>query len=187
MSSVASELKETSISEQPDVVSGGQKDVLLAEFRSLVAKRAYELFEQLGRAAGNDVSHWLRAEGELCARIPEVQQSGSWFTISVALAGLTADHIKVSVEDSGALISAERSTDQNPRNRVAHELASAFYTVRWPESVSPDSASAYLKNGTLTVVARKAGVSDTAAAAPAPAATPGTTEKPRSGSRRGKR
>ena len=106
---------------------------------------------------GNDLSHWLRAEDELCVRLPEVQQSGAWYTISAALAGLPADHIKVSVEDSGRPdFRRENYGSKRRRNRSAR-ASSIFYTVRWPENISPETASAYLKNGTLIVVARKAG------------------------------
>jgi HSP20 family molecular chaperone IbpA len=143
-------------SEMPKIVSGGKKDALLEEFRSLVSKRAYELFEQLGRVDGDDLSHWLRAEDELCVRLPEVQQSGAWYTVSAPLVGVPADRIKVSVDDDQALISAEKGSYEGASDH-SREYSYAYYAVRWPESVSPETASAYLKNGTLTLVARKAG------------------------------
>jgi HSP20 family molecular chaperone IbpA len=180
MSTAATGAKQGSIAEMPNVVSGGNKDALLEQFRSSVAKRAYKLFEELGRVDGNDVSHWLRAEEEVCMRLPEVQQSGSWFTVSAPLVGVPADQIKVSVEQDGALIAAEKN--EETADSTAHE--SMFYAVRWPESVSPETASAYLKNGTLTLVARKAGANPaTGESAPEIPAT----EKPRSASRRAKR
>lgn len=63
-------------------MSGETKDAFLDGFRTLVAKRAYELFEELGRMDGDDLSHWLRAEDELCVRLPEVHESGAWYTVS---------------------------------------------------------------------------------------------------------
>ncbi|MGH9572078.1 MAG: DUF2934 domain-containing protein [Candidatus Acidiferrales bacterium] len=139
----------------PKMVFGEKKDAFMEEFRSLVSKRAYELFEQLGRIDGDDLSHWLRAEDELCVRLPEVQQSGAWYTVSAPVVGVPADRIKVSVGDDRALISAEKSSYERSSER--REYSSTYYEVRWPESVNPETASAYLKNGTLTVVARKAG------------------------------
>jgi len=151
--------KQAPASEMANIVSGDKKDALLGEFRDMVSKRAYELFVQLGRVDGDDLTHWFRAEDELCVKIPEVQQSGAWYTVSAPVVGVPADHIKVSVEDGGALISAEKGSDesQSGENR---QYTSTYYSVRFPESVSPETASAYLKNGTLTIVARKAGASE---------------------------
>lgn len=151
--------KQAPASEMANIVSGEKRDALLGEFRDMVSKRAYELFEQLGRVDGDDLTHWFRAEDELCVKIPEVKRSGAWYTVSAPVIGVPADHIKVSVEDGGALISAEKSSDesQSGENR---QYTSIYYSVRFPESVSPETASAYLKNGTLTIVARKAGASE---------------------------
>lgn len=167
MSTSAVSSKQSSVSEMPSIVSPDNKDAFLEEFRNLVAKRAYALFEELGRVDGNDLSHWLRAEEELCVRLPEVHQSGAWYTVSAPVVGVPADHIKVSVEDGGALIAAEKSSSEKSSEGEIEEVSSVYYAVRWPESVSPETASAYLKNGTLTLVARKAAASD-ASTAPAP-------------------
>jgi HSP20 family molecular chaperone IbpA len=158
MSTSASSPKQFPASEIANIVSGEKKDLLLGEFRDLVSKRAYELFEQLGRVDGNDLSHWLLAEDELCVKIPEVQQSGAWYTVSAPVVGVPADHIKVSVEGGGALISAEKSSHEGAGR--SREQTSMYYTVRFPESVNPETASAYLKNGTLTIVARKAAATE---------------------------
>jgi HSP20 family molecular chaperone IbpA len=157
MSTSSSSTKPSSASEMPKIVSGERKDAFLEEFRSLVSRRAYELFEELGRVDGNDVSHWLRAEDELCVRLAEVQESGAWYTVSAPVVGVPADRIKVSVDDNRALISAENGSYDSASND-SREYSSTYYEIRWPESVSPETASAYLKNGTLTVVARKAGM-----------------------------
>ncbi|HKQ86196.1 MAG TPA: DUF2934 domain-containing protein [Candidatus Acidoferrales bacterium] len=141
----------------PKIISGEKKNAFLEEFRGLVSKRAYELFERLGRVDGDDLSHWLRAENELCVPLPEVQQSGAWYTVSAPVVGVPADRIKVSVDDDRALISTENGSYEGASDD-SREYLSTYYAVRWPESVSPETASAYLKNGTLTLVARKAGM-----------------------------
>src|SRR5579872_1208654 len=159
MSTGATSMKQVSVSEMPSIVSGEKRDAFLEEFRNVVAKRAHALFEELGRVDGNDLSHWLRAEDELCVRLPEVQQSGAWYTVSAPVVGVPADRIKVSVDDDRALIAAEKGS-YDPASDDSREYSFTYYEVRWPESVSPQTASAYLKNGTLTVVARKAGMID---------------------------
>ena len=152
-------MKRSPASEMPKIISGERKDAFLEEFRRLVSKRAYELFEQLGRVDGDDISHWLRAENELCVPLPEVQQSGAWYAVSAPVVGVPADQIKVSVEDDRALISTEKGSYEGASDD-RREDSSTYYAVRWPESVNPETASAYLKNGTLTLVARKAGMID---------------------------
>ena len=149
-----------SVTKRAAIVLGETKDAFLDGFRERIAKRAYELFEELGRVNGNDLSHWLRAENELCVRLPQVQESGVWYTVSAPLVGVPADHIRVSVENRGALISADKSSDHGTSDAEAQEVLATYYAVRWPESVSPETASAYLKNGTLTLVARKAAASE---------------------------
>jgi len=171
----------------PNIVSGEKRDALLDEFRRLVSKRAYELFEELGRVDGNDVTHWLRAEGELCVRLPEVQESGAWYTVSAPVVGVPADHIKVSVEDGGALISAEKTGNAPDSSAEASEYSSIYYSVRWPDSVDPETASAYLKNGTLTLLARKAGVSNSESPIEKEASASQAAAKQRSSAKRGKR
>jgi HSP20 family molecular chaperone IbpA len=153
-------MKRSAVADMPNIVSGEGKDELSQEFRSLVSRRAYELFEQLGRVDGNDVSHWLRAEDELCVRLPDVQQSGAWYTVSAPVVGVPADRIKVSVEDRGALISAEKSGNASNGGSELRDYSSTYYAVRWPDCVDPETASAYVKSGTLTLVVRRAGVKD---------------------------
>ena len=179
MSTSPSGVKQSPASEMPAIVSGKRKDAFLEAFRSTVSKRAYQLFEELGRSDGNDLAHWLRAEDELCMRLPEVQQSGAWYTVSAPVVGVPADHIKISVDGERALISAEKSSSFD----AGEHCTSQYYAVRWPENVNPETASAYLKNGTLTVVARRAAAGEGTEDAPAPQ----ESVRQRPGSKRAKR
>jgi len=38
-------------------------------FEDRIRRRAYDLYEQRGRADGNDMDDWLRAEAELTGRL----------------------------------------------------------------------------------------------------------------------
>jgi hypothetical protein len=40
------------------------------EIHELIARRAYELYQQRGAEAGDELSDWLRAEAEVLASIP---------------------------------------------------------------------------------------------------------------------
>jgi HSP20 family molecular chaperone IbpA len=152
MAASASSVKQ-SIAAMPQILSGDKKSAFLGAFRDLVSKRAYRAFEEMGRADGDDLSHWLRAEEEVCMRLPEVRQSGAWYAVSASVR-VPADRIRISVDEDAALISAD--TEVRDGESQERESVSKYYAIRWPESVNPQTASAYLKNGTLTLVARKA-------------------------------
>jgi hypothetical protein len=72
-----------------------------------IAERAYQLFEQNGAEHGHDLAHWLQAEAEIIARIPEVRESGSWLTVNVAVPNVPTETISVLVDRNQALICAE--------------------------------------------------------------------------------
>lgn len=116
------------------------------------------------------------AEEEACMRLSEVQQSGAWYAVSASVAGVPAGRIRISVDEDAALISAD--TEANDAESQERESVSKYFAIRWPESVNPQTASAYLKNGTLTLVARKtsaaiAEVREVSAAKPAAACQSG--------------
>jgi hypothetical protein len=56
---VAKEAQKTTASPEPDANSAPPID------RSVVARRAYDLYEARGRESGHDVEDWLQAEREL--------------------------------------------------------------------------------------------------------------------------
>ena len=43
--------------------------------QELIAKRAYEMWENAGRPTGRDVEHWLKAEAEAAAKAAAVVDS----------------------------------------------------------------------------------------------------------------
>ena len=53
--------------------SGGQSDL-----RELIARRAYEIYEERGRCDGDDLNDWLRAEAEVKSSLrPEKRRSAA--------------------------------------------------------------------------------------------------------------
>jgi HSP20 family molecular chaperone IbpA len=134
------------------------KDQLHEHAQSRIASRAYELYEQDGRNHGDDRSHWFRAESEILTRIPEVRESSSWFTINLALKGFSAEEVQVNVEPHHAIIAAARKQSGTSSQEGAESSfqETTFAVAKWPSEVDPETASAYLKDGTLTVAVKRA-------------------------------
>ena len=152
MSSPSRAAQGTATARKPEIVREDQKTGFLDEFRGLVSRRAYDLFEQFGRSDGNDISHWLQAENELVTTLPEVREAGGGYKLNVSIPGMPPDKIKVYVGENRAIISAE---DISKTGDTSEERQS-YYMVRWPQSVDPDTCNAQIENGKLTLTAQKA-------------------------------
>jgi HSP20 family molecular chaperone IbpA len=126
--------------------------------QSRIAARAYELYQQDGHNHGEDMSHWLRAESEILTRVPEIHESSSWFTINVPLKGFFAAEVQVNMEPHRAIIAAAKneSSEQQDGTGTGSFQEATFAVAKWPSEVDPSTASAYLKDGTLTVAVKRA-------------------------------
>jgi HSP20 family molecular chaperone IbpA len=138
---------------KPEILSGSDKSRFLDEFYNLVSNRAYSLFEEFGRVDGHDVSHWLQAEKEL-ASLPQIEESEDTFSATVPVTGILVEQIKVCATDDQAIVSAKSDTTRESPDST-REMHSIYYMVRWPERVSADSVKAEIRDGKLTVTARK--------------------------------
>jgi HSP20 family molecular chaperone IbpA len=154
MSSPSRSFMTPSRPERVEVVSGEESPQFLDHFNSLIARRAYDLFEQCGRIDGADVTHWLQAENELVTLLPEVREANGAFTVNLPLPGFSANQVKIWANENRALISADNSS--NAASGDTQQSALIYYMVRWPENVEPNSFDARLENGELRLTARKA-------------------------------
>jgi len=156
---MASQTAPAKSKEAPAAVAvNSSKDQLHHRAQSRIASRAYEIYEQEGRNHGDDQVHWLRAESEILTRVPEIHESASWFTINLPLKGFAARDIQVNIEPHHAIIAAARS-ESSPNETSSGESAlqdATFAVAKWPGEVDPSTASAYLKDGTLTVAVKRA-------------------------------
>ena len=125
------------------------------------ARRAYALFLAGGAADGQDIANWLQAESEILTRIPEIRESSSWYTVNVPLRAFSAEQIQVSVSEQNAIIAADKTqnADGGTSKDGASTQESMFMVANWPNAVDPSTASAYLKDGGLTLTVRRADVS----------------------------
>jgi HSP20 family molecular chaperone IbpA len=140
---------------KPEILSHEDGRGFLDEFNNLVARRAYDRFEQDGRADGNDTAHWLDAERELAAPVPDVGDSTDSFTAVISLPNAPAGSTKVYAAEDRAIVYTEINV-QGDCDGKYERCESTYYMIRWPEIVDPGSCSAEMDDQTLTITVRKA-------------------------------
>jgi|SRR5271170_6502342 len=122
-----------------------------------ISRRAYELFERGGRAEGQDLLHWVQAEEQTVRLIPEIRESSAWYTINVPLDDFDKGDVSVGVEPHRAIVIADKSqsADGNESTDSGAISNSLFLVANWPSEVDPSTASAYIKNETLTLTVKR--------------------------------
>jgi HSP20 family molecular chaperone IbpA len=121
-----------------------------------IAMRAHQIFEEDGTGHGQDLAHWLKAEGQLISENSDIWVSGSWVTANIPLPKVSPETISVLVRRDRALVcveareSADDSTGAESRRRVL------YFSAKWPNEVDPSTSNAYLKNGVMTLSAKHA-------------------------------
>jgi HSP20 family molecular chaperone IbpA len=159
MSTPARSSRPSSPASKPELVLDKEKGSFLDQFYGLVSERAYSLFETSGGFHGHDVAHWLQAERELAA-LPDVQESGDGYTLSIRVLGIPAEQIKVCVTEERAIVCAQSSSSEEnaaqSNDSFLEEQRSLYYVIRWPEPIDPETCDAELENGKLALSARKA-------------------------------
>jgi HSP20 family molecular chaperone IbpA len=122
-----------------------------------VSHTAYELYEQDGRQDGRDQAHWFRAKSQVARDITDIQESASWYTFNYPLDGYRPEEVFVSVEPEAAWVVAELASPRGDLlTRSVLPQGSLYLTVRWPTAVDASTASAYIKEGLLSVSAKRA-------------------------------
>ena len=123
-----------------------------------VARRAHSLFLAAGAEDGHDLTHWLQAESEVLRRIPDIREAASWYTVNVPLPGFEAEQIHVNVDAARALVAADKTQlgDGGLDGMQTRTEELVYLVAHWPSAVDPATASAYLKNESLILTAKRA-------------------------------
>lgn len=116
-----------------------------------IAERANRIFEQNGFEHGRDLANWLQAETQLISDMRELTEAGSWLSARAPLPNAVPGAITVLVRRDQAIVCVEAweiaadSPDTDSRHRVV------YFKAKWPSEVDPSTASAYLKDGVVTL------------------------------------
>lgn len=141
--------------EQPVRVRiGGLTDEFKETFET-VARRAFDIFEQKGRALGHALTDWLEAEAQLLHPLHlELSESDEGYRVRAEVPGFGIQDLDVSIEPQRMTISGKREIAKEkeaktiysewPSNRILR-------TIDLPAEVNVEKARATLKDGILEV------------------------------------
>ena len=136
-------------------------DVLLSrknEIQNVIARRAYELFEEHGRTNGHDIDDWIEAKVEVVrAYRHDLKETADAIVFKAELpCSFTTDQLNVSVESRRLMLSAEAELDViRGVDTPAHtekRIQRIFGVQELPVDVDPSRAAANLKGDLLEVV-----------------------------------
>jgi HSP20 family protein len=133
----------------------------IQELSSSIARRAFEIFENRGRALGRDLEDWLRAESEILHPVHlDVAESGDAFTVRAEVPGFSAKELKVGVEPRRLTISGRRKTSKEHTSKktiYTEQCSNQIYRATdLPGEVDTSRVTAILKNGVLELSMPKA-------------------------------
>jgi HSP20 family protein len=119
-----------------------------------ISRRAYEIFEANGRQFGRDIEDWFRAERELLHPVHmEVRDSDDMLTVKAEVPGFESKDLEISVEPTRLTLAGKREwTKEEEKEKVLFSERRSnqiFRCIDLPVEVSPEKATATLKDGIL--------------------------------------
>jgi len=138
-----------------EITSRGQEIV------QRIAQRAFELFEGKGRAWGQELDDWFKAESELLHPTHlKITDTDTNLSVRLDVPGFQAGDIRVSIEPSQLTILGERTTEEKRKTEktVYSETCSnqIYRVIGLPAEVQTRNAKTILKNGVLEIELQKA-------------------------------
>ena len=122
------------------------------ETNSLIAQRAYEIFESRGGAHGSDQDDWFGAEHEVLHPLAiERSVTDSALRLTAHVPGFDAKDLEVAIGHRRAVICGVHSDSNHPRDTRRTDTK-VMRIVELPFDVDPVLARATLESGTLQVV-----------------------------------
>ena len=127
-----------------------------------VRRRAYELFEQRGYAAGGDRDDWLRAEQELLwSPLSEVLESDKEIQVRVAAPGMEANDLQVTATPEWVMVQGEslrKREKQVGTVRFSEFSGRKLYRrLELPAPIDVETTKVRLEKGILEIRAVKTG------------------------------
>jgi HSP20 family protein len=131
------------------------------EFIKRIEKRAYELFENRGRACGHEWEDWFKAENELFKPVNlDVTEKDGMVSIRAEVPGFKSDELEISLEPERITIKGLHQQDKEEIEEKTYLSESRsrqiFRTLQLPVSVIPEKAEAALNGGVLAIKAPRA-------------------------------
>ena len=90
----------------------------IQDMSNSIARRAFEIFEDRGRAFGHDLEDWLRAESEFLHPIHlDIAESDDAVTVRAEVPGFSAKELEVGVEPYRLTISGKREANEERQSK----------------------------------------------------------------------
>lgn len=121
-----------------------------------IRERAYSLFEQSGRAPGNEDANWIRAESEILRSDVQVRESGSWLALTAFLPDASGQEMQIAVQPKRVVVRATAGgKKEDLSDRTAPAAGEIFLAANLAVDVDPSSAAASYRDQTLRLMVRK--------------------------------
>ena len=122
------------------------------ETTSLIAQRAFEIYESRGGSHGSDQDDWFMAEEELVPKLAiEYDVTESAVQLTTQVPGFTAKDLEVEVGHQRAVIFGIH-IDSNQKAAGIDKGKKMIGVADLPFDVDPQSARATLQSGSLEIV-----------------------------------
>ena len=133
----------------------------IQDLSNSIAGRAFEIFEDRGRAFGHDLEDWLRAESEFLHPIHlDIAESDDAVTVRAEVPGFSAKELEVGMEPHRLTISGKREAKEDRTSKKTiyseHCRNQIFRAVDLPAEVDTSKVTANLKHGVLELSMPKA-------------------------------
>lgn len=131
------------------------------EIHKMIARRAYELFEDHGRVQGHEIDDWIEAEVDVVHGYRhDLKESAEAVVFRAELpCSFSADQLKISVEPRRLMVNGEKELEvicggEKPAH-MEKRTRRIFGAEELPVDVDPSRATAILKGEILEIVMPK--------------------------------
>jgi HSP20 family molecular chaperone IbpA len=139
----------------PSFIGGREAEELEQAIYGKIRERAYLLFEESGRAPGNEGANWLRAESEIVRSGAQVRDSGSWMTLNASIPDASGEGLQIVVWPRRVLVRAREASNGADGPELAEGGREIFLAANLAAEVDPQSAAASFRNHNLHLMVRK--------------------------------
>jgi len=145
----------------PKLLPGSDLFNRIQDLSNSIARRAFEIFEDRGRALGRDLEDWLHAEAEFLHPVHlDIAESADAVTVRAEVPGFSAKELEVGVEPHRLTISGKRETSEEHSSKktiYSEQCSKQIYrAIDLPAEVDTSKVTATLKNGVLELSMPKA-------------------------------
>jgi|KBSMisStaDraftv2_1062788.scaffolds.fasta_scaffold00388_10 HSP20 family protein len=128
----------------------------MEQISTVIACRAYELFEARRSEHGHDWEDWFRAESELLTPVlVKVSETDGELQIRAEVPGFTDKDLEVGIEPKRLIICGKKQQSSEQDNgkavRRVENVDEMFRVINLPHEIDPEKGVATLENDTLKI------------------------------------